>query len=188
MGTRHLIAVFQGGTHKIAQYGQWDGYPEGQGKTVLEFLQDESKVHMMRDYRLKQCRFLTDAEMNKIDRDHGLDWAAFYPQLSRNMGADILNLVSKSDGVMLKDSLEFAADSLFCEWAYIVDFDQGVFEIYKGFNTEPAVGRFKDFETEPNSEYQPVTLIKTYPLYEPPTYEQFIADINEIVGVDDDEE
>ena len=29
MGTRHLIAVQLDGEYKIAQYGQWDGYPEG---------------------------------------------------------------------------------------------------------------------------------------------------------------
>jgi len=176
MGTRHLIAVYQGGTHKIAQYGQWDGYPSGQGRDVLTFLHDEQKVHMMRDYRLKLCRFLTEQVMTKIDDTHGRDWAVFYPQLSRNMGADILNLVSKSDGVMLKDSIEFAADSLFCEWAYVIDFDTNTFEVYKGFNTEPAVGRFKDFEIEPGSEYQPVTLIKSYPLDALPSYEQFITD------------
>lgn len=37
MGTRHLTAVFVDGEYKVAQYGQWDGYPEGQGLTCLEF-------------------------------------------------------------------------------------------------------------------------------------------------------
>jgi len=38
MGTRNLTMVISGGETKIAQYGQWDGYPRGQGKTCLEFL------------------------------------------------------------------------------------------------------------------------------------------------------
>lgn len=38
MGTRHLIAAVIDGEYKIAQYGQWDGDPEGQGLTVLDFL------------------------------------------------------------------------------------------------------------------------------------------------------
>ena len=37
MGTRHLTAVHVDGEYKIAQYGQWDGYPEGQGMTALTF-------------------------------------------------------------------------------------------------------------------------------------------------------
>lgn len=38
MGTRHLIAAKVDGEYKLAQYGQWDGYPEGQGVAVLDFL------------------------------------------------------------------------------------------------------------------------------------------------------
>ena len=38
MGTRHLICAHKDGKYPIAQYGQWDGYPEGQGVDVLSFL------------------------------------------------------------------------------------------------------------------------------------------------------
>ena len=41
MGTRNLTAVYIDGEYKVAQYGQWDGYPEGQGLTALHFLRDE---------------------------------------------------------------------------------------------------------------------------------------------------
>ena len=43
MGTRHLILVWYKGKWQIAQYGQWDGYPEGQGSTVLKFLTNRDK-------------------------------------------------------------------------------------------------------------------------------------------------
>ena len=36
MGTRHLVAVIHKDEYKVAQYGQWDGYPSGQGDTVLD--------------------------------------------------------------------------------------------------------------------------------------------------------
>lgn len=170
MGTRHLIAVYQNGVHKIAQYGQWDGYPAGQGRTVLEFLNDASAVDMLRNYWLKNCRFLSAAELEKpVDLD-------MHPQLSRNLSADILNLAASVDRLALVDSLGFAADSLFCEWAYVIDFDTNVLEVYKGFNTTEAVGRFKDMPTEEDSEYKPVTLIQTYPLDKLPTVEQLVAD------------
>ena len=38
METRHLTLVYKNGAFKVAQYGQWDGYPSGQGLTALKFL------------------------------------------------------------------------------------------------------------------------------------------------------
>lgn len=174
MGTRHLIAVYQDGQPRIAQYGQWDGYPSGQGKDVLAFLHDESAVHMLRTYRLKGCRFLSQDEIDTLNKERNPIESR--PQLSRNMGADILRLAATVDSLALVNSIDFAADSLFCEWAYVIDFDANVLEVYKGFNTEPAVGRFAQMPVEANSEYQPVTLIQTYKLDDLPSFEQFIAD------------
>ena len=38
MGTQNLTSVWFEGKYRIAQYGQFDGYPSGQGLTVLHFL------------------------------------------------------------------------------------------------------------------------------------------------------
>lgn len=60
MGTRNLIVVQHGNEAKIAQYGRRNGYPEGQGITILSFLKkvniDEFKQ------AVGECRFLTDDE------------------------------------------------------------------------------------------------------------------------------
>lgn len=42
MGTRHIIKVRKNGKDWISQYGQWDGYPTGQGIDVMEFVRNES--------------------------------------------------------------------------------------------------------------------------------------------------
>lgn len=60
------------------------------------------------------------------------------------------------------DSKEFLSDSLFCEWAYIINFDEEVFEIYKGFNKdESAYGRYAKTKRD---EYADVRLVATVPL------------------------
>ena len=38
MGTRNLTIVHSNGEYKVAQYGQWDGYPEGLGCQLLKYL------------------------------------------------------------------------------------------------------------------------------------------------------
>ena len=129
MGTRNLTCVIHNGEYKIAQYGQWDGYPDGQGLTVLEFLRN-TDLSKFKD-RLNNVRFLTEIEGEKIDVKYGAKWKEYYPQLSRDNGAEILQMVM--DGANeLQNEIEFAKDGLMCEWSYIIDLDNNVFEAYSG--------------------------------------------------------
>jgi len=61
MGTLNLTAVMMDGEYKIAQYGQWDGYPEGQGKTILEFLNGNGNIERLKT-ALAKVRFLDDRD------------------------------------------------------------------------------------------------------------------------------
>ena len=44
MGTRNVTMVIHKGETKVAQYGQWDGTPDGQGVTILGFLSEEGNI------------------------------------------------------------------------------------------------------------------------------------------------
>lgn len=196
MGTRNLTAVMKDQEYKIAQYGQWDGYPSGQGVTALLFLQGEGNISALNN-ALERVRFF-DAE--GIDKDfitayenNAPSWSNepdnrtkeqkywFGKFISRDIGAEILGNVVLSEGeVLLKNSIDFAGDSLMCEYAYIIDLDKNVFEIYEGFNKEEVVeGRFTSndpvFKTE--GKYEPITLLKTYCLDSLPDQEQFLKDL-----------
>lgn len=149
MGTRHLTMVVVDDVYRVAQYGQWDGYPEGQGNTVVDFLRKE----MDKDRfiaALRECRFLTEKEYKDKWTECGADpdddfvnmevanrFKGKYPQLSRDTGGGILALI-QNGARELKNSLDFAGNSLFCEWAYLLDMDNEVLEVYRGFNTEPV--------------------------------------------------
>jgi hypothetical protein len=206
MGTRHLVAAYVDGQPRIAQYGQWDGYPTGQGKTVLKFLRetlsernifspdkklDPAKVDVFKR-KLRATRFVEEAEHKAMWAEAGADggeWVTMdvsdrmqylYPAMSRNTGAEILELVYRHEpGIRLNNSISFAGDGLFCEWAYVVDFDAMTLEVYQGFNRGDG-GRFADLpSTDSKKEYKPVGLIKTYDLNNLPTEEQFLADLKE---------
>lgn len=69
MGTRHLIVAVKDGQTKLAQYGQWDGYPSGQGIDVLKFVSSKARLAKL-SKQLDKIEFLTqeqlDAEYAKI--------------------------------------------------------------------------------------------------------------------------
>ena len=146
MGTRNLVAVFLNGEYKVAQYGQWDGYPDGQGITCLHFLRDKCDLPLFRE-AVSNSSFMTSEELNALLTKYGMDeegmiscddydrFKLAYPELSRDSGGKILEIIQNNPaGVRLRNSITFAADSIFCEWAWVVDLDEGTFEAYKGFN------------------------------------------------------
>lgn len=183
MGTRGLTAVIKDAKPVIAQYGQWDHYPSGQGAIILEFLRKETNRKKLLK-QLPKLHFLTPEEAAAVDAES--NWPKKYPWLSRDAGGKILEYVAKghvSNGLV--SEWEFAADSLFCEWAYVVDFDKGTFEIYRGFQKEPPPKgeRFAGLELKDKEyrreKYYPVKLVKKYRLSRLPALQTFLRDLKE---------
>jgi len=146
MGTRNLTAVMLNGEYRIAQYGQWDGNPAGQGLVALNFLRKMDTTKFIE--AVDRCRFVTDEEYEQLWVNCGCPpndqypspevCSAFdkkHPQFSRDNGAGVLKMVYESIGeVLLTNHIKFAGNSLMCEWAYVIDFDKNTFEVFKGFN------------------------------------------------------
>jgi hypothetical protein len=140
MGTRNLTIVKdKTGTTRVAQYGQWDGYPQHSGIKTLDFLRDEIlKENLLQ--RLTLVEFITDEECDTIyKRFETTDWENKdflneYPGLHRDTGVDILLAVaSATETLKTIDNSEFAKDDLFCEGVYGVDFSTNKFtSIYGG--------------------------------------------------------
>lgn len=170
MGTRHLIIARVDNKNKIAQYGQWDGDPGGQGASILSFLIN-SDLDLFKNI-ISELEFLTQEEMEALDKEENV--FDKHPYLSRDTGSAILDYVYDGTATKLVDSTSFASDSVFCEWAYVIDFDKRTFEIYKGFNKEPLTkeDRFFVEETSANG-YHPVKLFKSYSLEDLPTSKEF---------------
>lgn len=174
MGTRGLTAVYHDGSYRVAQYGQWDHYPEGQGLRVLDFCAANLTTAEKRQAFatcLDKVRFSTnDDELRSSKTIPGTPYA------SRDHGAYILRLVQEADGeVVLFNHIDFAGDSLFCEWAYVVDLDKATLEVFKGFNKTPLdpSERFASFANGGN--YQPVRLAGSFSLDALPSEEEFLA-------------
>lgn len=198
MGTRNLTCVVVDGEYRVAQYGQWDGYPEGGGVGVLNALLNTTPDHLKE--RVLACREVSEEEVEALWKECGADGSGWvnmavskkmnkrYPTLHRDMGWKIIEHLNETDGeVLVQKALEFAGSGLFCEWGYVIDLDQNTFEVYKGFSKERHTGeRFSDFHEEPieTNDYAAIRLVKTYSLDDLPTEDEFLNDLTE----NDDEE
>ena len=67
MGTRNLTIVYKNGDYRVAQYGQWDGYPSGLGADILEFLSNINLQEFKDSIDL--ISFYTAEEMEELHRE-----------------------------------------------------------------------------------------------------------------------
>ncbi len=210
MGTRNLTLVQLGGTYKVAQYGQWDGYPEGQGQTVVEFLQTVKTKKALKAFaeKVSALTVISHEEIERRWKEVGADGSGFvgmeianefkkrWPHLQRDCAAEILEHISNGTAKEVWLDTDFAKDSLFCEWAYLIDLDAGTFEVFKGCNKRPlsknARFYFDGYKSETSYQkrdknfkviegefyhYYPIRLKKKYSLREIPSLKQFLADM-----------
>lgn len=167
MGTRGLWG-FIDGERELLTYNHFDSYPGGLGNGVLTFMRGVDNLDTLRE-QVRGLRLVgEDDEPSAEDRERlgqyheqvstGTDW---YSLLRGTQGDPAETLKA---GVMLEGGSDFAADSLFCEWGYVIDLDREVLEVYQGFQTtQPEAGRFRDRIEDPD-EYWPIALIASYPL------------------------
>lgn len=135
MGTRNLTKVIdKDGVVRVAQYGQWDGYPSGQGLNALYHATAHKQIEAgLAKVRWAEQSELTEiyskfSEMNRLGTDDSKNFNLLYPNLTRDTCADILGVVAWSVGeVILVDESDFENDDLFCEGVYTIDFQRGKF-------------------------------------------------------------
>lgn len=182
MGTRNLTMVYLNGEYKVAQYGQWDGYPEATGCLILKFLTGVKLDYFKK--AIEKVKEYTPEELAKIKSTIAMNilpnWEQFHPSLDRDKGCKILSDITFNGVQKVKNNVDFAGDSLFCEWAYVIDLDHNTFEIYKGFNKEKLTEKDRFyFLMKDGTEYYPVKLVASYNLDNLPPEDVFLKDFEE---------
>lgn len=185
MGTRHLVAIVQNNEYKVAQYGLFDGYPSGAGIEILNFLRENNLDRFAE--KVSKCSFLNEEEHEAIaaKKFRGGSIEKFmkrptksfkYAHLSRDTGSDIFQFIMDSKGLQTINRIDFVAEGLFCEWAYVVDLDKQTFEVYRGVQKTPVPEdqRFASMNPDPSTfvpkydgdiMYYPAHLVKCYPMH-----------------------
>lgn len=168
MGTRNSTLVKINNEFKVAQYGQWDGYPEGQGLTILKTLRNCnhnelkekcSKITQIENEKYKNLWVECGADPNDswFSMDVSNRFKEKYPYLQRDCGGEILEHILSGVCKEVNLDVDFAQnDTISCEWAYIVDFDKNVLECYSGT-------------------IMPHNLVASFDLNNLPTENQFLA-------------
>lgn len=184
MGTRGAYGYILDGK-TVATYNHFDSYPEHLGHEVIAATRKALKrgVASIRQ-ALTQTKVIdTDVPPtpDQIDACHkaklvdlsvssqeDTDWYC----LLRNAQGDVDGLLSGRIPY-ISNSKDFLQDSLFCEYAYLLNLDDNTLEVYAGFNQDwSAPGRYaylaektktyENGETVPN-EYAGVRLALTIP-------------------------
>jgi len=147
MGTRHLQTVIdKNGVKKISQYGQWDGYPSGQGKDILNFLRTADLEQYQ--IELDKIHQITEQEIKEVNECK--NWTKEYPHMSRDCGSNIHQMILDGQVKFVAMCSEEEANH-WCEGFYTIDFQKN------------------EFTTVYDNE-------RTYKLNELPTEEQYLKD------------
>lgn len=157
MGTRNVTIVKLEGKVVIAKYCQWDGYINGQGVDLCNFIRNDLDLRTLKK-NIKKCYPISDEKAEEIfdnylmqkdnlSKKDGYDYKKtkalqmkLVPTLTRDTGGgDILKAIQDQGGLPLSDnkgSLDYAKGtgemSFGCEYCYEVDLDKQTVGIYDG--------------------------------------------------------
>ena len=187
MGTRNLTMVQFNNEIKVAQYGQWDGYPSGQGATILEFCSNGVNLEKLK-LKLEKVRFFREGEpleFNKKleEKDAYTHW--LYDNYNhRDIGGKILERIVESEEdeeeIILENEYDFGYDGLFCEWAYCVNLDTNKLEVYKGFGKRPLGKKqrfYKENQKPDEYGYYAIRMVKQFDLNNLPSEAEFVEQL-----------
>lgn len=166
MGTRGAYGFRIDNIDKVI-YNHFDSYPDELGRNVMNYISKTDLTAMKEvaaDIQLVERSSTPSRELIRkyrkyadlsVSRQKYEDWYCLLRKVQGDLFAFHTGLRH------MPDNREFLADSLFCEWAYILNLDSERLECYTGFNKDPsAKGRYASQSIERGSGYYGVALLK----------------------------
>lgn len=181
MGTRGCYGFRKNGVDKLT-YNHWDSYPDCLGETMVRFCKETSIEEMNEIYD----------RMIMVDEDHKptmaqvLECKKYYNgTVSTGDVNEWYCLLMEAQGEpnvyknglrYMKDSGDFIKDSLFCEYAYIINLDTNCLEFWVGFQKEPTP--WNRYGMESDNGYYPCKMVAYYPFGIAMSVEEIVTDMN----------
>ena len=111
--------------------------------------------------------------------------------LSRDTGAKILGIVAQAteqNAVPIVKELEFVNDGVFCEWAYVIDLDEKVLEVFTGTFGSERRNLTADAERFKEVGGGQVGLLQSIPFSGLPTTRREFGELFKVAESDDEAE
>ena len=196
MSTRGIYGLVVDDKVKVG-YNHFDSYPENLGLIALsscnriasDFDNYYAKAEQVR--RVDPDDVPTSRQVKKFENYLAEHWMrndkekpSWYDLLHALQG-DFLGTINLG---FINDNRAFAGDSLFCEWGWLINFDDRCLECYRGFvpygeGIPLSEGRFADMEPEiaahRTNQYGPIHLLGTFPFDSLPDEEDFIVTVQD---------
>lgn len=187
MGTRGLYGIRKNGRDK-ATYNHWDSYPDYLGREVAKFCASRTLeelntlfdnielVDEMSQPTEDQKKRCVDAGWydGSVSEQSTDDWYCLLRKLQGNFD-ELRKFTSGEEKIYMNDGISFIRNSLFCEYAYIINLDTGKLEFYVGFQHGAQHGNRYGEEPKDNG-YYPCRLALEIPLVD-------IADVDRVVAM-----
>lgn len=197
MGTRGLYGMRKNGIDKTT-YNHFDSYPDWLGVNVLEFCKCTS-IDEMHEIYDKMVMVDEEFEPTREMIKHCLDAGYIDTNVSSKSIRDTYCLLRAVQGnlkrwsadlkagrpIYVIDNQRFIEDSLWCEYAYIINLDTNMLEFYKGFQKKPD--EKNRYGTKEDNGYYPCKCLLEIPLNGGMTDEDVKYYIGEMDKVSEDE-
>lgn len=167
MGTRGCYGFRKNGIDKLT-YNHFDSYPDGLGRDVVKFCKETSIEEMNEIFD----RIILIDENSKPTAEQIVECMKYYNgDVSTRTQEDWYCLLRETQGNLsvyknglkyMIDNNDFIKDSLFCEFAYIINLDTNCLEFWVGFQHEPDAGN--RYGTKEGDGYYPCKMVAEYPL------------------------
>ena len=167
MGTRGCYGFRKNGIDKLT-YNHYDSYPDYLGKIMVMFCKETSLDEMNEIYDrlilVNENDKPTHEQIEECKRYYNGDVSCKTPEdwycLLRNVQGD---LDAYKNGLKyMIDSCGFIKDSLWCEYAYIINLDTEELEFWVGGQDKPDI--YNRYGVERNEDYYPCKMVASYPL------------------------
>ena len=174
MGTRGSLG-FICEEKEYLNYNQFDSYPDGLGQEVLKFITNINSQNGWSKFK-ENGKNLIQLEGKRVTDPEIMERYKKYADLGvseqtledpyclfRKIQNSWMNEIYKGELQHFYFNNKFIYDSLFCEYAYIINLDTMKLEFYDGFQDKPQIGN--RYGAEPNEDgYYPCRLVCVFDL------------------------